>query len=390
MAQTIPGGQGSQHITFTVTGNAASNLATNFADAVANAPVVTSLSNGSSESNTAGALNIIQASATTSYSLSAGHQYLYAAVTAPTQITGSSAGGDSVLGGGTGSGGISYTAGGGDNRVVFDGGNNTYAGDSVGGDTISGGSGNDTINTGTGSNTIFAGSGSSQINMEDRSGGSDIAALLAGNSVVNAHGVNDIVYATAALSASTTGTISGGTGLLTFVAGSSSNTLAVSVEGGAGTAHLFTSNDSDITLSNSSGTAIFVAGAGNETLNGAGAAGGFDFFGDANPDDATTAQTSITGGAGPDYFSTGVGNETIAAGEGGALFNINDFGSSTHVTISNLSASDYVNFAGLTVAQENSLLGTSSAVTGGNLTITLANGTTVEFLGITSFTGHLV
>ncbi len=389
MAQTIPGGLGSQQITFTVTGNSAGNLAAAFADGVTHAPAVTSLSSGLGESTVAGALNLIQSSATSSYNLATGNQYTYAAVTSATRLTGSSAGGDTVLGGGFLGGSLSYTALGGDNSVTFDSGDNTYTGDSVGGNTISGGSGNDTINTGTGSNTIFAGVGSTQINMQDSSG-SDIAALIAGTSVINADGVNDIVYATAAATPGTSASITGGSGQLNFVAGSSSNTLAVNIQGGSGVTHMFTGAGSNITFDNSTGTAVFIAGAGNETLNGAGAAGGFDFFGDTESADSATDHTSVTGGAGADYFSTGVGDELITAGSGGALFHINDFGHSTHVTISNLHAADYVNFAGLTVIEERSLLGTASVVSGGNLTVTLANGTTVEFLGVTTFTGHLI
>lgn len=385
MAQiSIPGGQGSTTpVTFTITGNAAVNYATDFNAGVQNAPAITSLSSSGEESTVAGALNLIESSSNTLYGLSAGHQYTYAAVTTPTKLTGSSAGGDTVLAGG----GLTYDAVGAGDRVIFDSGNNVFNGDSVGGDVITGGSGSDSINTGAGSNTIFAGSGNTLLNLGDTSGG-DVAVLIAGNSTVSAQGVNDVVFASASM-ASTTGTIEGGTGLLNFVAGSSSTSLPITIVGGSGTTDVFANRGSDITLDNSTGKAFIIAGAGNETLNGAAAVGGFAFFGDTVGADASSIDQTITGGQGADYFSTGGGNETITAGTGGGLFHVNDLGAGTNITIADLSSKDFFNFGGLSIASEQSLLAHDSSVTGGNLTVTLPDGTKVEFLNVTSFTGHL-
>ncbi len=385
MAQiSIPGGQGSTPpITLTITGNAAINFASDFNAGVQNAPAISSLSSGRDESTVVGALNLIESSATTLYGLSTGHQYTYAAVTTPTRITGSTAGGDTVLAGG----GVTYTAGGSGNHVIFDSGNNLYNGDSVGGDVIAGGAGNDTINTGAGSNTVFTGSGNTQLNLGDTSGG-DVAVLLAGNTTVSAQGVDDVVYASAALG-SATGTIFGGTGVLNFVAGASSTTLPITVVGGSGTTDIFANRGSDITLETTTGKAYVIAGAGNETLNGAAAVGGFDFFGDTVAADGSSIDQTIAGGAGYDYFSTGGGNETVTAGTGAALFHVNDVGSGTTITIADLSSADYFNFGGLSVLNEQSLLSHDSSVSGGNLRLTLPDGTKVEFLNVTSFTGHL-
>jgi hypothetical protein len=323
---SIPGGQGSTPpITFTITGNAAINLASDFNAGVQNASTITSLSSSRDESTVVGALNLIESSATTLYGLSTGHQYTYAAVTSPTRITGSSTGGDTILAGG----GVTYDAVGARNRVVFYKGNNVFNGDSVGGDVIS-------------------------------------AAL-----------------------GSAAGTIFGGTGVLGFVAGASSTTLPITIVGGSGTTYIFANSGSDISLENSTGRAFIIAGGGNETLNGAAAVGGFAFFGDTVAADASSIDQTIVGGQGADYFSTGGGNETVTSGSGAALFHVNDLGSGTNITIANVSSHDFFNFGGLPVSTEQALLAHDTSVSGGNLNLTLPDGTKVEFLNVTTFTGHL-
>ena len=383
---SIPGGTGSGSgtITFTVTGNSATNYAEAFNAAVANATTIVNLGDGGQPSTVAGALNIIMGSGTSHYSLATPGQYTYAAVTAPTQINGS-AGGDTILGGGN----LYYVAAGGDNNITFNDGDNVFFGSAVGGNTIAGGTGYDTINTGTGSDTVFAGPGHSLINLTDLTGG-DLVSMLTGNTTVNSYGVNDTVYASAALDPTTTGTIFGSAGTLTFVAGSSANTLAVTVVGGSGKLDMFGGNNANIVFANTDGSATFIAGTGNETLNGTNASGDFSVFGDTVPADAASINDSIYGGSGTDFFSTGGGQETYIGGTGGALFHINDLGSGTDITIANFGATDYVNFAGLSTDAETSLLQTASVVSNGNLTVTLQNGTQVEFLSTTSLTGHLV
>ncbi len=384
MAQiTIPGGSGNT-VTFTVTGNSATHYAADFNAAVANAPVVTNLSAGGQPSTVAGALNVIESTSNTLYSLSTPGQYTYAAVTTPTALIGS-AGSDTVLGGG----GLSYVAQGGNNKVIFTDGDNVFYGPTAGGNTITGGAGSDTINTGDGSNTVFSGAGYAVINLTDTSGG-DIVALLAGNAGVNADGVNDTVYASSALASNTTGTIFGGAGVLNFVAGASASPLAVSIVGGSGNTYMFGAAGSDIVFANSDGSAAFMAGDGNETLNAANAAGGFVFFGDTIAGESATINDTVIGGAGTDFFSTGTGNETLYSGSGAALFEINDLGTAAKITIANFGAADSVNFAGMSTAAETSLLNTATTASNGNLTVTLQNGTQVEFVSTTDLTGHIV
>jgi Ca2+-binding RTX toxin-like protein len=378
---TIPGATGNT-VTFTVNGSSTTNYAKTFSNKVANATVITAVGSGTPPSTVAGALNIIQPSSATQYSLTTPGQYTYAAVASRTQINGS-AGADTVLGGG----GLVYVAGGGQNNVDFTLGDNLYFGAVQGGNTISGGSGNDTINTGSGSDTVFSGTGSGLINLIDTVGG-DIVGLFAGSTTINAYG-NDTVYGNAGLDPSTTATIFGSAGTLTFVAGASAAALAVTIVGGTGFTTMFGAAGSDIVFSNTAGAAIFVAGAGNETLNGTNAAGGFAFFGDTVPGASASINETVYGGSGPDYFSTGGGNEAFFAGPGAALFDINDVGEGTHITIANFGAADFVNFQGLDTAAETSLLQTASTVSDGNLTVTLQNGSQIEFLSTTSLTGHL-
>jgi hypothetical protein len=379
---TIPGGSGTT-VTVMITGNTATNYATDFSAAVANATVITDLSNGGQQSTVAGALNLIESSSNTLYSLTTPGQYTYAAVTTPTDLIGST-GSDTVLGGG----GLSYVAQGGNNKVTFTDGNNVFYGPVAGGNTISGGAGNDTINTGDGSNTVFSGSGNAVINLTDTSGG-DVVALLAGNTVINADGVNDTVYASAALASNTTGTIFGSTGALSFVAGPSASPLDVTIVGGSGSTNIFGATGSDIVFASSDGTAAFMAGDGNETLNAANAGGGvLAFFGDTIPGESATINDTVIGGAGTAYFSTGTGNETFYNGSGAALYEINDLGTGAKITIANFGAADSVNFAGMGTAAETSLLQTAT-VSNGNLTVTLQNGTQVEFLSTTDLTGHI-
>ena len=383
MAQiSIPGGSGNT-VTFTVTGDSATNYASDFNAAVGNATVIVNLADGGQQSTVAGALNIIESSSNTFYSLTTPGQYTYVAVTTPTDLVGS-AGSDTVLGGG----GLSYVAQGGNNKVTFTEGNNVFYGPTAGGNTITGGAGSDTINTGDGSNTVFSGAGNAIINLTDTSGG-DIAVLLAGNSIVNADGVNDTVYASAALDSNTTGTIFGAAGALTFVAGPSASPLAITIVGGSGSTDMFGATGSEVVFANTDGTATFIAGDGNETLNAANAVGGLAFFGDTIAGESATINDTVIGGTGTDYFSTGTGNETFYSGSGAALFEINDLGADAKITIANFGAADSVNFAGLSTTDETSLLQTAT-VSGGNLTVTLQNGTQVEFLSTTDLTGHIV
>lgn len=368
-AVTISGG-GSNVLVFNVSGSAATNFANNFSGALGSNPIVSTLSNGGTESTVSGALNVVFSSfgATSSYALTTPDQYTYVSVGDPTTIDGSSAG--DTLGGGAA---LTYVeaAGGHDNNIFFTDGNNVFDGSATGGagDTITGGSGYDTINTGGGASTVFSGSGHTLINLNDSVPG-DIADLQSGNSTVNANGASDTVFASA------TGTIFGGSGLLTFATASSLSPLALTVVGGSGTTDMAGASNTDLTFAGG-GTAEFTAGAGNETLNGANSTG-FSFFGDTTAGDSVN--DTVVGGSGTDYFATGAGTEFFQAGTGTDSFNIASIDGGANLTIADFGGADSVSF-------ESAI--TSQGVDGSNYSVTLADGTHVEFIGITSLTGHI-
>ena len=375
MSVTVHGG-GNTVLVFNVSGSAADNYASDFSGAVgANPPAVSTLSSGQPESTIAGALNIVYSGGTSSsgtaissYTLTSPDQYTYVAVGSPTTIDGSSAG-DTVFGGAA----LTYVeaSGGHDNRVVFTTGTNAFIGAKNDyGDTIAGGSGYDTIQTGGGPSTVFSGTGHTLIELNDTVAG-DIAVMSAGNTTVDANGVSDTVFASA------TGTIFGGAGTLLFTTAASTSPLAVTIVGGSGTTDMFGSANTDLTFAGG-GSAAFIAGAGNETLNGFNS-GGFAFFGDTTPGDSVN--DTVVGGAGFDYFSTGAGNEYFQAGTGTDSFNIASIAGGASITIADFGGADSVSF----FAGSDSV-GSSD---GTNYTVTLSDGTHVEFLGITSLSGHI-
>ncbi len=378
---SIPGAQGGSHLTFSITGNAAANLANDFAKAVIGAPTDI-LTPGGAQSTVPGALNLISTAG--QYDLTTGKQYTYVSVSSATQITGSAAGGDTVLAGG----GITYAAVGGSNRVGFFAGNNVFDGGTASGNTVTGGAGNDTINAGTGSTTVFSGTGDGVINLSDASGSGDVVVLQGGNSTVNASGAADTIFASSGAE------INGGSSALVFVStsdpSSGSVPAAVSVVSGAGGAYLFGVDGTDIALqgASSAGLSVFVAGAGNESLNAANAAGSFAFFGSTDTVDSSSISESVVGGSGNSFFQTGTGAESLQSGAGVSLFDIASVAGGS-VSISGFTSSDFVEFQGLSATQAESLLA-SGTVSGGNLTVSLSDGTTIEFVGVTSLSGHVI
>jgi hypothetical protein len=374
MAVTIPGAKGSTAITFTLSGSASGNYSSEFAGIIATQGNAGTLPD---ESTTPGAAFINTTPVAVNTIITTGSQFFFLSNAFANTLT-LAASNEFILAGAETTVIEDGSVGG--ELVVFTGGTNAFEGSStgVGGDTIVGGTGYDTITTGAGPSTVFAGAGNTLIYLEDTApGGGDLVNMQAGTSTVYADGVSDTVFAIA------TGTINAGTGSLLVT----TDGATITVIGGAGSTTGFLSAGTDLTFTSPAGdpSAVFIAGTGNETLDGSGAAGGFSFFADTVSGD--TVNDSVTGGAGADFFSTGTGTEDITAGSGFAGFEIG--ADSGTITINDFGGIDSVNFAGLSVADETSLLATSSVVSGGNLTVTLADGTTVEFTGVTSLTGHL-
>jgi hypothetical protein len=429
---TIPGGSGLPPIVFTISGVSTTNQANAFAAAVQNAPVTTNLET-TAESTIAGALNEIVSGAggtATSFTLTTGGQYTVSDVGFLDTIVGSAAGDDNILGGGA----ITYMAMGDDNTVTFLDGSNTYSGGTSSGDVITGGSGFDVLDAGEGSNnTVFSGSGFDTIFLSDTGTGGDIAFLGDGQSTVVSTGLADTIAAeapgnaifvqgpatasdvinilpdaagdlgndTITLGAASVSvfdsvggnSIFGGSGDLTFI---SAPGVSDTIVGGTGNIVMFTASGDSITLANdttaSTTSDIFVAGSGNETLDGSNALGGFTYFGDTTSADSASVATSVIGGAGTNYFSTGVGMETLDGGSGANVFNLNDGvgAAGDSITINDFSANDYVSFGSDSQSEITTILD-NATVSNGNLTLTLSDNTTVTFTNVTSInTSHVI
>ena len=148
-----------------------------------------------------------------------------------------------------------------------------------------------------------------------------------------------------------------------------------------------------------SGFTSFVAGAGNETLNAAGALTPVVIFGDNTSDSVMAGgiNDSFMGGQGNDIFVSGTGNETLVGGGGQNVFYISATtdGVGANITIADFAASDnLLGFANYTQAEIQSALEGATTVSGAggevNTVITLSDKTTVTFVGVSSLTGHIL
>jgi Ca2+-binding RTX toxin-like protein len=322
---------------------------------------------------------------------------------------------------------------GGDNLVIFVDGNNLFngSGDSVGNDTIVTGSGFDTVNTGVGASTVYSGTGYSTISLNDtNTSGSvnDIAYLDDGRSTVYANGVNDqvwttvgdeTIYSTAA--SGTLGVVLSGTGAnggdLVSITGGATTTVfnnvgndtidagtgtlnvydapgAVTfVNTGSGNTIIFGAASTDVVLGSqvSGGTGVFIASGGAETLSGGASTANLTLFG------ATVAGSadSMQGGSGNDTLIAGAGADTLFGGTGsnefllsatqtdGAKITIGDFWASSGDTLA---------LSGFTAQDVNNIINHGTEQNGAYV-VTLSNGSTLTFEGITSgsqLSGHIV
>ena len=172
--------------------------------------------------------------------------------------------------------------------------------------------------------------------------------------------------------------------------------------GSSGTTAVFGNSGDTITFATADtvGTAAFVAGSGNETLNGGYARFGLSFFGGTSNAASVTSGINdvLTGGAGNDTLVSGAGNETLAGGSGNNLFVINATtdGVGAHITIADFGAAagNLLAFAHYTTAEIQSALNGAQTVTGAggevNTVITLSDDTQVTFIGVSTLSGHTV
>jgi Ca2+-binding RTX toxin-like protein len=375
-----------------------------------------------------------------------GYQAVFDNVNGASTVIGPTTGVDAIFAG-LGAA-ATFVDNGGDNLIVFVDGNNTYLGDtltSATSDTIAGGSGFDTITTGAGLAAVYSGTGHESITLNDTipvsdtsliSGFNQYVDLGDGQSTVFADGIKDVVVATASgqvidggtsaadytavvlatgagaygddlvnagaatvsvFDASSGNSVVGGSGELLFIGGSN---ITAQISDGSGASYLFGGAGDSITWTSDAGSYgnVFVAGDGNETLNGAAAQGNLAVWGNNSSDAAVTAQINdvLAGGSGNDSLTSGAGNETLLGGTGDNVFVIDATtdGVGAHITLGDFTASadNIITFEGYSTSEIDAALAGAHTVAGAmggtNTVFTLSDNTTVTVIGISSLTGH--
>jgi len=177
------------------------------------------------------------------------------------------------------------------------------------------------------------------------------------------------------------GLIFGGSGALTFVANSGASTVV----GGVAQETLFGGSGSYIYLTGGApaASAMFVAGGGNETLNGSSALVGNQLFAGMNTA-GLGSNDSLIGGTGNDTIVGGTGQATMTGGGGNDFFVFNQAAGGGTNTITDFSNNDLLGVFGYGLTAR-AVVGASS-VSGGNTTISLPDHTKITLLGFTNLT----
>ncbi len=239
------------------------------------------------------------------------------------------------------------------------GGNYTIVGSNSGSNTIFAGSGTNLIATGTGTSLVGLGSGANTVTSQ----GADTILGGSGTGVVYGAGASQALF--------------GGSGSLIFVGGAG---LATVVTGATAPVVLFGGAGGTIDLFGASSGNVLAASAGNETLQGANGTGANVFFGG-------TGTSALVGGTGNDLFIAGKGASVITGGGGANTFEF--------VAGATGGATDFISDFGASTANRVLLSGYNSTtaavlntatVSGGSTTITLADSTKVQFVGVTNLT----
>jgi hypothetical protein len=216
------------------------------------------------------------------------------------------------------------------------------------GDTISG------LNSAT---TVTAGTGSTGLLVFGGSGGLDFVGGAAAATVLTAAGPNSVT--------------AGSGGIL--MAGGGTDTVFGNATGGA---TLFGSAGHAMTYTGP-GTILYAAAGGNETLSAASATGVGTFFASTQ----AGANDAIVGGSGGNVFVAGSGADSFTGGAGADAFDfLSKFtqGAGSTNVISSLGSNDAVNLFGYDSTKS------SSAVSGGSVTLTLSDSTKITFLNVSS------
>jgi hypothetical protein len=374
-----------------------------------------------------------------SYVLPAGFQAMFLGSSASATLSDSSVG-NALLVGNQGNdtiaalGANQSIAGGSGTNVLFDfgtsdtifaqGRNDTIAGGSLAGGMVMNSGSGAAIFAGTSGLTVvdagmlstIVGSSGALVATVGAGGGGDLLVGRTGSVVATDVGNNDTVAAgTGAMSVTGSGNnliAFGGTGGLQFVdtAGSSTvlaaagatNTVSltggqvlvavqpsasVTVNGSSGLATLYGGASSNVVLQNGGGSVLYAAGFGNETLNGADASAGNQLFGGLDANGAN----SIVGGSGNDTLVAGSGADTLVGNGASNLFVFfhANGAAAPQDFIGGYQSDDLVVLSGYGTAAA-SIAQSGATSSSGNTTITLADNTTITFLGVSSASGlHL-
>ncbi len=234
-------------------------------------------------------------------------------------------------------------------------------------------------------------------------GGTFLDIVITPNSDGSANG-NDVVQAaytgtTDVFDSSSNNSVYGGAGSLYFIGGDS---VSASLTIGAGVLYSYGADGDSITLStqagDTTGYAYFVAGAGNETLNGAAATSTLYLFGASTSAGGATPNDSIVGGAGANLLAAGAGSDTLQGGSGQNYFEVD----SVAAAGANILLTDFVQNGQITgtlildqfsAADANSIYSDTTTDSSGNLVATIGDSTTITFTGISSgsqLQGHII
>jgi Ca2+-binding RTX toxin-like protein len=182
--------------------------------------------------------------------------------------------------------------------------------------------------------------------------------------------------------------IQAGFGGLVFVGGTSfAEVPSATIAAGPGNT-ILNGNDGDVLTLTSGGNsnATFLAGQGNETLDGSQFSGflNVEAYNPADPINGGNVNESIIGGSGVNAFHSGAGYETFVAGTGTNTFQIDKTtdGLGGTITIYNYSSADVISFEGYSTAQEQAAIKSASPATDGvvGTQIMLSDQTTVLFV----------
>lgn len=230
-----------------------------------------------------------------------------------------------------------------------------------GNDTIKAlGSGNDTIGLGTGNDSVQLGGGSNAVT----TGGAATISASTGSETVTGLG-STVIYGNAStLHFVATGgaTVFGGTGSDTVTGGSGPDYLQGGTAGnnvltaGVGAATLLGGGSGDQLFASGSGAQILYAGSGNETLTG----------------------SSVSGA--PDTFVGSAGATTVMGAQASSLFEFIGGSAGGTMSVFGYGSGDAPNIkihlgGGDTLQTQNN--------TGGNLNVTLSDGTKITFANVT-------